>query len=244
MYKHYEPEIKIKGLTKKEDKKVQYDTESSEEESENEEVSLNIEELMKTPLSGEQVLKLVDNKAKLLTYTEVVEHINYLKDERKMADEDILEKLIGKHGNLIILYLTGENIGHWVGLIKHVQKKSKTLQRIKKVSDQPAEATKFKHNDYTVEMFDSYGYVLDDQLEFVPHEFRKMYKEDLPHLLKVIFDSGRKVEYNDAHLQSSEDGISTCGFWVATRINNKDTQLEEFINSFLEVDDEIMRWLL
>lgn len=51
-------------------------------------------------LSGDEVLKLCNNKANLLTYTQLLEF-------------DDIDDAMGKHGALILLFETKPNYGHW-----------------------------------------------------------------------------------------------------------------------------------
>lgn len=57
-------------------------------------------------LSGEEVLKIVGNKANMLTYPELTKYEN-------------IDECLGQHGALVLLYETRENYGHWCCLIHH-----------------------------------------------------------------------------------------------------------------------------
>lgn len=61
---------------------------------------------MDKSLSGDEVLRLVNNKANIIIYPEL-ENYNHI--------DEVLEP----YGCAIILYLSDVNYGHWVGLIKH-----------------------------------------------------------------------------------------------------------------------------
>ena len=104
---------------------------------------------------------------------------------------------------LILLYLTKERYGHWCCLIRH------TINLI--------------------EFFDSYGTIIDDQLKKINKNFRIESKQLLPHLTKLLYNSGCLIEYNHTQLQKFDKNISTCGRWVVCRIWNKKLPLEEFI---------------
>lgn len=69
-----------------------------------------IQQLQAKSLSGSEVLKIVNNKANLLTYPELTKY-------------DDINDAFGPYGALILLYKTKQNYGHWCGLIKHGDKK-------------------------------------------------------------------------------------------------------------------------
>lgn len=62
-------------------------------------------DLKDTPLTGDEVLKLVDNKSNIIKYKELSNYNNLL---------DVLEP----HGACIILYETKMNYGHWVCVVQ------------------------------------------------------------------------------------------------------------------------------
>ena len=133
----------------------------------------------------------------------------------EFAKYDNIDAALGKYGALIILYLTDQNMGHWTCV--------------------------FRNQDYDLEFFDSYGYKPDDEFAFIPEFFRAYYQQIKPHLSKLLYDSGYGIIYNEHPLQSSEsflrgeDPPSTCGYWVACRLNARDKPLEQFVKPFLEV---------
>lgn len=134
---------------------------------------------MEKALSESDILDIIDGKARVMTYQEL----------QKYND---LNKALGKHGAIVLLYTTSKNYGHWVAL--------------------------FKVNDNLVEFFDSYGYPPDDELKFVPEYFRKNNYGDYPHLTSLLYDSGYNIIYNEYQLQKEKKGINTCGRWVALRL--------------------------
>lgn len=157
-------------------------------------IKSEIKELEKKSLSSLDVMDLVDHRAKLLTYTELAEY-------------DTLDQALGRHGALILLYLTSENYGHWCCV--------------------------FKYGKDTIQFFDSYGKMPDDQLLFVPEYFRKESKQNHTHLTYLLYNSGYNVRYNQYVLQESKQDIATCGRWVATRINLRHMNEDRFANMFL-----------
>lgn len=153
-----------------------------------------IKYLKSKSLSGDDILKLIDYKANLMTYPELTKC-------------DDINKCLGKHGALILLYETKKNYGHWVCLIRH--------------------------NKKHIEFFDSYNFFPDDELNFIPEKFRKISNQSYPHLTYLLLKSNANIEYNHARLQKftidPDEHIATCGRHVATRINLRKIPLDEYI---------------
>ena len=61
---------------------------------------------MEKALSGNEMMRIVKNKAKLLTYPQLKQY-------------KTLDDLMKPYGAVILLYLTHPNYGHWVGIIQH-----------------------------------------------------------------------------------------------------------------------------
>lgn len=64
-----------------------------------------VQELKKYSLNEEDMLDLVDGKAKIMTYSELT---NY----------DDIDDALGKHGAIILLYESEKYYGHWTALFK------------------------------------------------------------------------------------------------------------------------------
>jgi hypothetical protein len=109
---------------------------------------------------------------------------------------------------LIILYLLHSwTYGHWVALIKH--------------------------ND-RIEFFDSYGIEIDDHLNKIKDKnFKIQSNQDYPHLLKLLYDSGEKIEFNHTPLQKMKkdniESVNTCGRHSACRCYFKWMKLKDYI---------------
>lgn len=148
------------------------------------------------PLTGEEVLRLVDGKAKVLSY----KNIQSIRD---------INELFEPYNAVIFLYETKDNYGHWVALIRHP----------------PSKKFPKGHIEHT----DSYALMPDDELKFATAEFKKQNGMEYPKLLKLYYDSGLPVDYNNTRLQQKGGNIATCGRWVAMRILLRDLTLPEFI---------------
>jgi len=121
-----------------------------------------------------------------------------------------IDDVLGKFGSCIILYQTDSEFeGHWTCLF---------------VSDS---------NPTHLLFFDSYALKIDTELS--KSEFNKsLHKGQIvPHLKILIDNSKYSVTSNNIPLQKDRENISTCGRYVATRINNRkmsNRQYVRFIN--------------
>lgn len=114
---------------------------------------------------------------------------------KQLTEYDNLDDALGQEGILILLYLTQtDNYGHWCCV--------------------------FKRTKNIVCFFDSYGKTIDESFKFADPGVRKRNKEILPHLSRLLYNSGYNVEYNDHKLQniSKTHHIATCGRHVLSRL--------------------------
>lgn len=94
--------------------------------------------------------------------------------------------------DVLIIYETRKNYGHWVALHKS------------------------KRN--TISYFDPYGFdnFDTDELSYTKNkQFKKENNMDYPYLLKLLYESNKPIEYNDFQFQKKATGINTCGRWCA-----------------------------
>ncbi len=159
-----------------------------------------INKMKALPFSSSHILEAVEDKANLMTYSE-------------LARKESLDDVLGKHGAAIILYETKKDYGHWVCI--------------------------FKVNKNTIEFFDAYGMGPDEQLKYVPKNFRKSVHEDYPHLTEMMEDSGYNIIYNTKRLQKHRKDVSTCGRHVALRLILRDIPMNRYINLFKGQDPDV-----
>jgi hypothetical protein len=113
-----------------------------------------------------------------------------------------IDQLLKPYNNAVILYQTKPNYGHWVLLMK-------------------------KGN--VIEFFDSYGLFIDEQLNFISKEFKKVSHQDFPYLSNLLLKSKYKIIYNPVRLQKTDNDISSCGRHVCLRLILKDLSLKDYI---------------
>lgn len=130
-----------------------------------------------------------------------------------------LDEALGPYEAIVLLYETKDHFGHWVCV--------------------------FKFDEDTVEHFDSYGLKPDDELKFIPENYRKVNYVDYPHLTALLYFSDYNVVFNEKKLQKHLKDVNTCGRWVTTRLNYRMIPQEEFADFFLEYKnpDELITYL-
>src|SRR5579872_1188360 len=148
-----------------------------------------IKKLKAKYLSGNELLKIIKKKARIVSYPDIIKYKS-------------LDQLLGKHKAVIILYEIEPNIGHWVTLFK--TKKG-------------------------IEFFDPYGYMIDDELTFIPKKFRDKSNQDKRYLTRLIYESKYPVEYNHTHLQSDNTDVATCGRHIVTRLLFRKVPLKDYV---------------
>ncbi len=51
----------------------------------------------------------------------------------------------------------------------------------------------------------------DAEQDLIMDEFRKMSNQDKPYLSELIYQSGKRVQFNNFRFQKQREGIATCG---------------------------------
>jgi hypothetical protein len=128
-----------------------------------------------------------------------------------------LDEVLNPYRACVILFQTRDNFGHWVLC--------------------------FERPNGNIEFFDSLSYFPEDELNFISKSYKLKHGLGYPYLIKMLYESGRQIEYNDHKLQG--DHSSTCGRWVIARYIMKDYDIDIFakifMNSALSPDDELVR---
>lgn len=167
----------------------------------------DIKKLMKKSLSDIEIKRVLGGETKIITYPELAKY--------KTIDE-----LLQPYGNVIILYLTGENYGHWTCL--------------------------FKLDDKNVEFFDPYALKPDRELKLIPMHFRRIKNQVTPHLSHLLYNSKYTIHYNDYPLQKHFRDINTCGRHCIIRLYFKNINIDKYIKLMTnqkKSPDEIVTYL-
>lgn len=80
-----------------------------------------------------------------------------------------------------------------------------------------------------IEHFDSYGLKPDGEFSFVPLMFRAQSGQASPHLVRLLLNTGRPINFSNARLQSMKTQAATCGRWCAIRQLFSDMKSDDFI---------------
>jgi hypothetical protein len=114
--------------------------------------------------------------------------------------------LMGPGKTLVLLYLTKANHGHWTCV--------------------------FERHNGGIECFDSFGFIPDDQLTFVPKDFKKESMQNHTYLLRMLAATGRPIHYNKDPLQAMSHKINTCGRHVICRIALRKMHIDDYVEIF------------
>jgi hypothetical protein len=116
-----------------------------------------------------------------------------------------INELFNESHNIIILFRTEGNYGHWVSLLKY--------------------------SDY-IEFFDPYGFYPDSELKYASESLRSSMNTTVPHLTYLLNNAKNKYNtkliYNAVKLQKLHKDINTCGRHVALRIKLRHIELHEY----------------
>ena len=133
-----------------------------------------------------------------------------------------IDELLGPHRKCVLLYQTSHNYGHYVAI--------------------------WEINN-TIFFSDSYGSKPDTQLNFVPHDMKQELNSNHNYLIRLMYESGKKVEFNQYQLQSREPDVSTCGRHVVNRLRFPEISIDEYHDIFKQSskyisNDELICYLV
>ena len=151
-----------------------------------------IDELKKKPFSGNEIIECADNETKIIKYGDISKY-------------NTIEDLLYPHNNVVILYETSNNYGHWTCVLLHE-----------------------KNN--TLEFFDPYGKFIDDQINYISKDFRESSGQGYPYLSQLFLKSPYKIECNKTQFQKMKKDVSSCGRHVSLRIILSDYPLNIYTN--------------
>ena len=136
-----------------------------------------VKKLRDKSLSGEDIMKLVDNKANLITYPELAEYKN-------------IDECLKPHGAAVILVETKENYGHWICIFKQ---NNKVLEYFDPYGLKVDEALKFIPNNFRIknnEKFPHLSYLLLNSKYVLTYNHYKLQK-----FMKDVNTCGRHVAF-------------------------------------------------
>ena len=116
-----------------------------------------------------------------------------------------IDVLLGPHRKCVLLYQTSANYGHYVAV--------------------------WEHNN-TIFFSDSYGGIVDSQLKYVPHDMKKELNSNHNYLIRLMYNSGKPVEFNQYQLQSRDPQVTTCGRFAVNRLRFPEISIDDYHNIF------------
>ena len=133
-----------------------------------------------------------------------------------------IDELLGPHKKCVMLYHTSTNYGHWCCV--------------------------YEYNDI-IFFFDSYGSKPDTQLKFLPRDLKQELNSNHNYLIKLMYDSGKEVEYNQHDLQSRKLGVNTCGRHCVNRLRFPEISIDDYYQLFKDASkympiDELICYLV
>jgi len=141
------------------------------------------------PLSDADLRTILCDNLKIIKYSE-------------LESIDSLEELLpNSKDDLIMLYETEEDSGHWVAMLRYTD----------------------VNNYDRIEFFDPYVYRPDSELNWISKKMREKLGQDVPYLTRLINKANEnarypKVMYSPYHFESENKKINTCGHHSAHRI--------------------------
>lgn len=163
-------------------------------------------ELLSIPTTPYDLFKIAGKKCNVFTYPEITKFKNYRelfkKGNSNFTSND--DGYIFDDSFCIILYLTGERNGHW---------------------------TCVSRNKNGINFLDSYGDVIDDQLQ---HVDMNIIGQNKKHLIKLLQKSNKPVYYNDMQIQKYSDNIATCGRYCALYLKYNYMLVDDFVKKLID----------
>ena len=116
-----------------------------------------------------------------------------------------IDVLLGPHRKCVLLYQTSRNYGHYVAVWE---------------------------NNNIIFFSDSYGGIVDSQLKYVPYDMKDGLNSNHNYLIRLMYNSGMKVQFNQYKLQSREPDVSTCGRWCVNRLRFPEISIDDYHDIF------------
>lgn len=143
----------------------------------------------KIALSGSQIHEITKGRCRPIAY----HNLHTITD---------INQLFEQHPNVMLLYETQEDFGHWV-----------LLTRL---------------NDKTIRFFDPYGLNVDEELKLAKYNRRIHNNQIVPHLTHLLQNSTYNVVVNKTRYQKVLKDVNTCGRHCAVRALFSDLNMEQY----------------
>ena len=149
---------------------------------------LNI--LKSYPLSEDDIQHNLDENTNIFTYPE-------------LHNMSHIDEIFDRNGRAIMLFMLGENFGHWIAITKHGN---------------------------TIELYDPYGIPADKQDDELggTKKFNREMGQDMDLFKKMVKDAGYKLVSNKKKVQDETRGINTCGRHSVVRLLFSHLNLKQY----------------
>jgi hypothetical protein len=131
---------------------------------------------------------------------------------KDIINYNTIEDLLGKYKKCVLLYHTSQNYGHWTCIYEYKK---------------------------TIYFFDSYGVIPDDELKFLCKDLKEELNSNHRYLTKLLYDSSKKIEYNEYQLQEKKEGINTCGRHCINRLRYPQISVDDYYKIFKDASKYI-----
>lgn len=174
------------------------------------------------PLDVTQIFEIAKKSCNIIPYSDMfqISSIDELFSDNPLYS--IQSEYPKDDNSCIILYLTSKNFGHWCIL------------------------NKIEDDDKIIYGFlDSYGELLDDQLNHVSEDFKQVSNQEDNYLTTLLYEAIKNVpsnklsvHYNDTQMQMLNDKISTCGRYVALFLKYNYMTVEDYVKTLTEAAED------
>ena len=170
-----------------------------------------MEQEIQKPLSVIDIFEIAQKTCNIFPYSDLVK-LDTVDDLFYPEVYDFKLDLPFDSNSCIILYLTKDSYGHWCILNRRLD----------------------KNNNYKYAFLDSYGELIDDQLEHIDIKYRKKSDQDERYLTDLLYNAVKnnndEVNYNNIQLQVLDNKIATCGRYVALFLKYNKLSVEKFVS--------------
>lgn len=168
----------------------------------------------KEALSAKDIFDIAKKTCNVIKY-EQIEDMKNVEDLFDNCNIELLSKIYPYDtNNCLLVYLTKPNFGHWIMLKRSIE--------VKRGSTGETRVPR-------IDFFDPYGDEIDEQLEYISKDFRKVSNQVKAHLSKLLSDSDYKVHYNNKPIQKMDNDIATCGRYAGLFMRYK-INVEDFVD--------------
>lgn len=171
------------------------------------------------PLSVDEIFSISGKSCNVFPYAD----LKYINNIDELFDYDPFH-IIGTEyphdeNSCIIIFLTKDYFGHWC-----------ILNRL------------LKNKKYIYSFLDSYGEMIDDQLNHIDEKYKKLSGQSSNFLSDILYNAIKnnddQVRYNNIKMQVLSDKISTCGRYAALFLKYNDMIIEEFVKTLEKAVDK------